>query len=211
MLKIRLSELTIKKIKNRKFKIFLPEFYELEKIVENNPWHTNDDVLNHTISVLRESEELIKKSSNKIKVYLDKKIDNYSRKKLLFLAVLFHDIGKKETFEKEKDITKCPGHEEVGATKLKTILPRFDLSKNEQEFVIKIVRNHVVIHEILDYPEESPEKKTEEFKKRHPDIFLEVILLSVADMLGSQLKDNKPKEFNFRMDFLNKIINNYRI
>ncbi|PIQ06173.1 MAG: hypothetical protein COW72_02295, partial [Candidatus Nealsonbacteria bacterium CG18_big_fil_WC_8_21_14_2_50_37_10] len=63
------------------------------------------------------------------------------------------------------------------------------------------------IHEILNFPEKNLKKKLEEFKKRYSDIFLEVILLSIADMLGSQLKNNKSKEFNFRMTFLNKVIN----
>jgi putative nucleotidyltransferase with HDIG domain len=206
---IRLSEFTIERIQNREFEKLIPELYELEEIIENNPWHNNDNVLNHTISLLRELEELIKKPNDKIKVYLDKKINTYSRRKLLFLAALLHDIGKKETYKKEKDITECLGHEEVGAVKLKTILPRFNLSENEEEFVIKIVRNHGVIHEILNYPDENPEKKTEEFKKRHPEVFLEIIILAIADMLGSQLKDNRPEEFNFRMGFLNKIIDNY--
>lgn len=206
---IKISEFTIERIQNREFEKLIPEFYELEEIVENSPWHNNDNVLNHTISLLRELEELIKKSNDKIKVYLDKKINTHSRGKLLFLAALFHDIGKKETYKKEKDVTECLGHEEVGAIKLKTILPRFDLSENEREFVIKLVRNHGVIHEILNYPDENPEKKTEEFKGKHLDIFLEIILLSIADMCGSQLKDNRPEEFNFRMSFLNKIINNY--
>ncbi|PIV65331.1 MAG: hypothetical protein COS09_00090 [Candidatus Nealsonbacteria bacterium CG01_land_8_20_14_3_00_12] len=203
---IKISEFTIERIQNREFEKLIPEFYELKEIVENNPWHNNDSVLNHTISLLKELEELIKKPNDKIKVYLDKKINTHSREKLLFLAALLHDIGKKETYKKEKDITECLRHEEVGAIKLKTILPRFDLSENEREFVIKLVRNHGFFHEILNYPEENPEKKTEEFKGRHPDIFLEIILLSIADMCGSQLKLNKPEEFNFRMNSLNKIL-----
>lgn len=209
MEKIKLSEITIEKIKNKDFKNFIPEFYELEKVIENNPWHNNDNVLNHTISVLVGLEQVFEKLNNRIKVYLDKKIDTHSRKELLFLATLFHDIGKKETYIREKNIAKCPGHEEVGAVKLKTIIPRFDLSEIEKTFIIEIVRNHGIIHEILDYPEENPEKKTEEFKEKYPDIFLEIILLSIADTLGSQLKENNLEEFNFRVDFLNKIINNY--
>jgi len=203
---IRLSEFAIERIQNREFKKIIPELYELEKIVENNPWHINNSVLNHTISVLSELKQLLKKLNDRIKVYLGKKIDVYSKRELLFLAALFHDIGKKETFEKEKDITKCPGHEKVGATKLKIILSKFDLSKNEKEFITKIVRNHGFIHEILNFPEKNLEKKLGEFKKRYSDIFLEVILLSIADMLGSQLKLNNPEEFNFRMNFLNKLL-----
>ena len=38
---------------------------------------------------------------------------------------------------------------------------------------------------------------------------MELILLAMADTLGSQLKDNDPEEFNFRIDFYDKIINEY--
>ena len=44
------------------------------------------------------------------------------------------------------------------------------------------------------------------FKRNNPEIFLEVVLFAMANILGSQLKDNKPEEFNFRMNFLKKII-----
>jgi len=209
MEKVKLSEITIERIKNRDFKDFIPELYELEKVIENNPWHNNDRVLDHTISVLVELEQVFEKLNDRIKAYLDKKINTYSRKELLFLATLFHDIGKKETYKKENDIARCPGHEEAGALNLETILIRFDLSESEKKFIIEIVRNHGIIHEILNYPEENPEKKTEEFREKHPDIFLEIILLSTTDMIASQLKDNNPEELNFRRDFLNKIINNY--
>ena len=203
---MKLSELTIEKIKTREFEKLIPELYELEEVVENNPWHNNDRVLGHTISVLVELKQVFEKLNNKTKAYLDKKIGTYSRKELLFLATLFHDIGKKETYKKENDIARCPGHEEVGALKLENILTRFDLSESEKKFIIEIVRNHGVIHEILNYPEENPEKKVEEFKEGHPNTFLEIILLAVADMVGSQLKENNLEDFKFRIDFLNKII-----
>lgn len=209
MHQIRLPELTIEKIKNREFEKLIPELYELVEIIENNPWHNNDNVLNHTISVLVELEQLLQRLNDRIKVYLEKKINTHSRKELLFLVTLFHDIGKKKTYKREKDITRCPGHEEEGAVKLKTIIPRFDLSESEKKFVVEIVRNHGIIHEILNYPEENPEKKTEEFKEKYSDIFLEIILLAIADMLASQLRDNNSEDFKFRIGFLNKIINSY--
>lgn len=62
MQQIKISEFTIERIQNREFEKLIPEFYELKEIVENNPWHNNDSVLNHTISLLKELEELIKKT-----------------------------------------------------------------------------------------------------------------------------------------------------
>jgi putative nucleotidyltransferase with HDIG domain len=209
MERIKLSKFTLERIKNKEFEKFIPEFYELEKVIENDLWHNNDSVLNHSISISIELEKLFKKLNKRVRFYLNRKIDTHFKKELLFLAAIFHDIGKKETFKKEKDATSCLKHEKIGAMKLKKILPRFNLSEKERKFIIKIVRNHGFLHDILNHPEENPEKKAEEFKRKYFDIFLEVILLSIADMCGSQLKLNNPEEFNFRINFLNKIINNY--
>jgi len=198
MKKIKLSEISIEGIKGGEFKELIPELYELEKVIEDSQWHSNDKVLNHTISVLVELERLYGSLDNKIKEYLDEEIDVYSRRKLLFLATLFHDIGK------EQD--KSEGHEEKGAIMLEPILARFDLSEKEKRFVIKIVKNHGVVHHILGNPDENPEKKIEEFNKETPHIFLEMILLAIADTMGSQLKDNNPDEFKYRTDFLTGIL-----
>lgn len=198
MNKIKLSEISIEGIKRGEFKDLIPELYELEKVIENNKWHSNDKVLDHTISVLVELESLFEKLDNKVNDYLDEKIDGYQRRKLLFLATLFHDIGKEQGNSK--------GHEEKGAIMLERILARFDLSEKEKQFVIKIVKNHGVIHDILERTEENPEKKIEEFNKENSHIFLEMILLAIADTNGSQLKDNSPDEYKYRIDFLNEIL-----
>jgi putative nucleotidyltransferase with HDIG domain len=203
MEKIKLSGFTVEKIKNREFEKIIPELYELEKVIQNNPWHDNDPVFNHTLSVVSELNALLEITSDKIKEHLNIKIQNYSGKKLLILAAIFHDIGKKETLKK----TLFLDHEKIGAEKLRNILPRFDLIEKEREFVIKIVGNHDFIHAISRL--ENAGVKWLEFKKQNPDIFIEVALLAKADILGGQLKNNMPKEFDFRIGFVDKIINSY--
>ncbi|MBI2038376.1 MAG: hypothetical protein HYT19_00435, partial [Candidatus Nealsonbacteria bacterium] len=100
-----------------------------------------------------------------------------------------------------------PGHEKTGAEKLKTILPNFDLSEKERELVIKIIKNHGFFHNLLDKRTNiNPSQKTSEFQKMNYDIFYEVVLLTRADLLGGHLMNNNPEEFNFRINFLNKII-----
>ena len=209
MNKVKTSEFIIDRIKNKEFKDVIPELYELEGVIENNLWHTNDSVFDHIISVVTELEDVIERANENIKNYLGEKIDNYTKKEILFLGSIFHDIAKKETFIKEGDATKCTGHEEKGGEKVKDIIKRFDLSEREQGLVIQIVKNHGVIHEILNNPDEDIEKQVDDFKEEHPDIFLETALLAMADLLGSQLKNNSPKEFEFRKEFLNNIISNY--
>ena len=209
MNKIKTSEFIIDRIKNKEFKDVIPELYELEGVIENNLWHTNDSVFDHIISVVTELEDVIERANENIKNYLGEKIDNYTKKEILFLGSIFHDIAKKETFIKEGDATKCTGHEEKGGEKVKDIIKRFDLSEREQGLVIQTVKNHGVIHEILNNPDEDIEKQVDDFKEEHPDIFLETALLAMADLLGSQLKNNSPKEFEFRKEFLNNIISNY--
>ena len=202
---IKLSEFTIEKIKNREFEKSIPELYELEKVIQNNPWHDNDSVFNHTLSVVMELNNLLGTVSNKIKKYLDYKIKNYSRKGLLILAAIFHDIAKKET----RNEALFLGHEEIGAEKLRNIIPRFDLAEKEKEFVVKLVANHGFIHYILNYPIDKPEEKWRKFKEKNPDIYIVVALLTKADTSVSHLKNSKPKEFSFRINFIDKIIDSY--
>jgi putative nucleotidyltransferase with HDIG domain len=188
----------------------LPEIYQLKEIIENNDWHNHESVFDHTLTVLRELKKIIKTSSPKIKRELNKRIDNYRRKDLLFLAALFHDIGKRKTLRKINDITWSSGHEREGAKKVKKILDRFDLSEKEKRIVRKIVRNHGLIP-IIAYPKNNNlSREFNEFKSRYSDIFLELILLAIADTIKSYLRITKPKEFEFRMNFYNNALKRER-
>ena len=108
---IKVSAINIKKLKDGEFKKELPEFYELKDVVENNAWHNDDVVFTHTLAVLKKLGEITKRANNKINSYLSQKVDGNTRGQLLFLATLFHDIAKPETFASEEGSTLCPDHE----------------------------------------------------------------------------------------------------
>jgi hypothetical protein len=139
---------------------------------------------------------------------LNQKIDNYSKRDLLFLSTLFHDIAKPDTIIEENEVTSCSNHEEVGSEKVRDILKRFDLSKKERAIVINIIKYHGEIHPILSSKNTDIEKQFADFKQRHHDIFIELILLGMSDTFGSQLRDNNIEEYNFRSDFYRRIIDN---
>jgi A/G-specific adenine glycosylase len=77
---------------------------------------------------------------------LNQKVKNYSRKELLILASVFHDIGKKEAVKENL----FSGHEEIGAEKFKNIISRFDLAEKENEFVSILLEWHH--HNMASFP-----------------------------------------------------------
>lgn len=201
---IKISSITIQKLKNNKLKKALPEFYELRKIIENNEWH-KESVFKHTLSVFKNLKKLHNAYKNKLNKYLSKKIDRFTRKELLFLAALFHDIAKKETITQKKGVTQCPKHEIKGAVKAKRILKKFDLSAREMQFVISIIKSHGLTHTL---PKVN-KKSYANFKNRHKSIFLELILLAMADTLASRLKESRAADFNMRLKFYKSVISKW--
>jgi len=144
------SLLNKRNIKSGKLKKLIPEFYELKKVVENNVWHNKEIVFNHVLSVLDNLEKIIWGSKKEIRQALNKIIDKNSRKSLLYVGALLHDIGKTETITDLGDgVRSCPGHESKGAQKAKKILKRFNLSKKESKIITDIVKNHGLTHDII--------------------------------------------------------------
>jgi hypothetical protein len=58
----------------------------MKKCIEDNPWHKNISVYDHTIDVLKELNKILEKNINSdLDLYLSKKENNYFKKDLLFL------------------------------------------------------------------------------------------------------------------------------
>ena len=201
---MKIAFLNINRLRGNKLTKIFPEFYELKNVIENNDWHHNDSVFNHTIKVLISMEKLLKKCNYKINKYLNKKLNNHSRKQLLFLGAMLHDIGKKETIVVKDNVTYCPQHEIKGIRKAHKILRYFNLSAQEEKFVINLIQNHTEAHNMPD----MNNKSFGNFKMRHKDYFIELVLLVVADQMGSDLRKKYPKEFKIRMNFYNTLLIN---
>lgn len=207
---IQVSAIGLKKIKSGVYTDELPELYELRDVVEDSrSWHKNDSTFDHTLRAWEKIEEVLKKVNNKINSYLAQKVGNHTRRQLLFLGILFHDIGKKDTIIVKDGFTKCPGHEEYGAKKARPILDRFDLSEKEKEVVFDLIRYHMLTFFVVSPSNPKVDQEVKKIKKDHPDIFLELILLSMADTLGTQLDEGNPEEFKFRIDYYQNILDSF--
>lgn len=192
---INIIDISIDKIIGGEFQREMPELYDLKNTFENNRWH-HETTFEHTMSVLSEYEKII---STKQIDWLDVKINNNSKKSLLRIAILLHDISKNDTMLIANDKNNSfPNHEEKGAIKAKNILQKFELSEDEKEFIISIIENHGHPHEILRNREEC-EQALDDLKIKIPDIYNETILLAMVDTMGSKLELSSKEEYDFRI------------
>lgn len=214
--KINISTITSKSLRERKYIDVFPEYYYLEKTIENNLWHNNQNVLDHVISVFAELENILKfknlNSAQKslLKKYLSDKIEKRSRKEILIVSTLLHDIAKTDTLVKLPDGTAyCPGHDLLGAKKVNLFSDRFDLGKKDEKYVERIIKYHYYISEILNsiINEGNKEKYLKIFRDTVGDIAIELVLLMQADLLGSDLSKNDKKGFDDRVTLLEWVLN----
>ncbi len=201
-----ISNITSVKLKDGDFKDYLPELFTLKGCIENNGWHNNDPVFDHTVAVLEEFEKLTETVHESLAAYLSQFAEANTKKDLIRLAILLHDIAKDDTIIQKGDRTACPKHEAVGAEKAKKILNRFTLTTAEKKLITELIRYHGEIHPILSSKNDSLEEQFEEYEIRHQDIFTALILIGAADTFASHLKENDPKEFEFRRNFYRRIL-----
>jgi len=210
---IKVSAITIEKLKNNKLRNELPSIYELKEVIENNGWHNHESVFHHTIEVLKYLDKMLANQSQKVKSALLNRIDKNTRKQILILACIFHDLGKKETLIKNQGQTACPNHERISAQKFMRLSNKIELSNRERNRVSKIIRLHSKHHIILgDAINSQNPKLIERFlnrKNKFEGMDLEVVLLSTADTGVSYLKKTSPKEYRFRMNYYKRILNTF--
>lgn len=126
-----------------------PELSILENIPWSEPHHTNP--LFHSFEALGILEfiyyylsYLFPKGKEDIENYLKEEIySEFTKRELLKLAILLHDIGKEKFFIDDKERVHYYGHENIGALMLENIGERLKLSKKEEELLKKLIRNHL--------------------------------------------------------------------
>lgn len=172
----------------------IPEIESLDTCIENNSVHKNESVFLHTKSTFKNAFDI----ANTRGVFSPR------RMYIFLLAVFLHDYGKKHTLRSDDEgNTSCCGHEEVTLQKVveEGILERFELTQQEKERVLGLMRCHSDMHAALD-DVDMCERKISEFKNLHQDDFLENIVFSIADLKGTFFKVNNPDEYNRRMSYL---------
>lgn len=207
---MRISDLDVWKIENGAYYNELPEFYKLKNCIENNSGHNNDSVFNHSINSVKEYNKFLKNNKNSnLDRYFNQKIDEYTRRELLFVSILFHDIAKPETIVMNNGITSCLNHEELGSKKVKDNSKIFKLSKLEEKIVMNTIKYHALIHKLIKVDSDTIDKDIKYFSEKYFFIFLELVVVALVDIRGSQLKENNFQKFYIKDSYYNRIINEF--
>jgi [protein-PII] uridylyltransferase len=112
---------------------FIPEFGALRSLVVHEPYHmyTVDE---HSLVAIRNLERLRTTTVAGL-VPLKEILQSIAEADVLFLAILFHDIGK----------AIGRHHEEEGYKRLKSLMERFRLEPKKRKRIEMLVRNHVLM------------------------------------------------------------------
>ncbi|MDI6743761.1 MAG: [protein-PII] uridylyltransferase [Thermodesulfovibrionales bacterium] len=112
---------------------FIPEFGALKSLVIHEPFHryTVDE---HTMLAIRHLENLTATKYKNLE-HLAGIMKNIKEREILFMALLFHDIGK----------AAGRYHEDEGYKRLKNIVERFNIDIEKRRRIEFLVRNHILM------------------------------------------------------------------
>ncbi len=167
-------------------KIIIPEI-EVMRGVKQGPYH-HLDVWKHTLETVRQLELLIAELKNNAQVqdYLDEIISpNRSRRALIKLGALLHDIGKPAALRHEDGKTKFHGHERIGSDITENIVERLKLSNDEMDSLEKMVLWHLRPGYLADNEEITPRAIFRYFRDAG-EACVSILLISIADQRATK-------------------------
>ncbi len=151
---------------------FVPEFGVLRQLVVHEPYHmyTVDE---HTLLAVRNLERLKTTRYQNLDDF-HKIIQGMERIDALFMALLFHDIGK----------AAGRHHEEEGYKRLKNIMERFNLDVKKRTRIEFLVKNHILMSKIALKMETSDIEVVAMFADAvgDPENLKAIYLITYADM-----------------------------
>lgn len=146
------------------------------------------DVWPHSLETVVQMERVFHqtKADEDISQYLDLSLGgNRSRKSLMKLAALLHDIGKPDTRKIENGKMSFHGHEHVGRSIVKHIAVMLKLSVRERHALEDMVRWHLRPGYLSNFKQPS-ERAIYRYFRDTKDERVSVLLLSLADQRSTR-------------------------
>ena len=156
---------------------FVPEFAMITHLPQSYYYHVYTADI-HTLFAIEEFENLLAGKHKEMFPFLTKLAREEKRIELIFLALLFHDLGK--AFDTD--------HVKKGAKLVYTIANRMGLSSQDTELLGFLVENHLYMSSIAQTRDLSDENLIIKFaqKMKDGDSLRMLYILTFADMKASR-------------------------
>ncbi len=183
-----------------------PEFRDLAYTPQDEVYHPEGNVEEHTMQVLAKASEIADREN----------LDDTQREILIFAALL-HDIAKPETTKAEwsekQGRTKITskGHEAGGVKPTEKFLNKIGLKDtNTIETIKALVREHLAHASISSITEEGGKKSAfaKLVKRLNPATVEQLLLLMEADMMG---RNNANSEIPLTIQEFKRLLDNYKL
>ncbi|OCX61116.1 [protein-PII] uridylyltransferase [Thioclava sp. SK-1] len=133
---------------------FLPEFEPIVAMMQFNMYHSYT-VDEHTIQVISTLAQIERKELIEELPLSSEILENGVNRKVLYVALLLHDIGK----------GRPEDHSILGAKIARSVAPRLGLKDSDCETVEWLVRNHLVMSDMAQKRDISDPRTIREFAK----------------------------------------------
>lgn len=168
-------------------KKIIPELDELFYSEQNELYHAEGNVFNHTMMVIDEAAKLKHSTSNPL---------------FFMYAALFHDIGKPEAQRLQNDNLKSNKHDIIGSKMIPKIFSRLTNNTALIKYVSMMALHHMTMHKITEL---KPIKlKRLMLISNMNDLYY----LNIADELGRIAKIKHKTTFQESYDYIMKQSNN---
>ena len=184
------------------------------------------DVFNHLIETIGTLEFLFDKKNQKnqfIKKYIPRFIDDekyfneiifegHSRKTILKLVGLIHDISKPETKKIENTgKIRFIGHDKLGAEKSIKILKRLKMSNKSIEYISSIISNHLRPTQLAQKDELPTNRALNRYYRDLNQFSIDTLYLNLADYLSAKGEMLNEKEWEKHCKLIKHILNHFKI
>ncbi len=146
--------------------ILMPEMVAMKGVAQPHQYHHEGDVWEHamrSIEALRNTEHFTQTPSLEV-----------------HWAVIFHDIGKPETFKVAEDRIRFDHHASHSARIARAIMQRLKFPRRMIDHVAWLTEHHMMMVQLIDMPQH---KRLQWF---HHPLFLELMDVFYADAAGTE-------------------------
>lgn len=155
----------------------MPEIAALQGVIQNDGWHPEGDVYEHTKQSIDAAAQL--------------SYDSDAEKLLMMYAALTHDLGKAVMTEERDGRITSYGHEDESAILAKRLMQRITNDKSLIDQVVKLVKNHMHPGQFVKNNAKAPA-----YKKLAQKLAPELTMAMLAKLFFIDRLGRNPKKGN---------------